>query len=114
MGIKGKESCAETNLSFLQVRPVSDGDDSLMTASLDLASSSSMMSRPRSEAVPASTDNAVPDGSGGGGAIELMEIPLSPTHYDQPDPPPDHPPPSALQAEAEITRVLGMLRTVSL
>ena len=44
---------------------------------------------------------------------ELMEIPLSPTHYQQP-PTPDHPPPSALQAENAITKVLDALRTVIL
>ncbi len=39
-----------------------------------------------------------------------MEIPLSPTHYEQPPPPEDVPPPSALEAEAEICRVLDSLR----
>ena len=43
--------------------------------------------------------------------FELMEIPLSPTHYDQPGTP-DHEPPSALEAEKAIMAVLDNLRMV--
>lgn len=60
------------------------------------------------------------DGGGGGGNsgcgldLELMEIPLSPTNYDQPPtPPPDVPPPSALEAEMAIMAVLDKLKNVS-
>ena len=45
--------------------------------------------------------------------LELMEIPLSPTHYQQP-PTPDHEPPSPFQAERTILKVLDNLRNVSL
>ena len=41
--------------------------------------------------------------------LELMEIPLSPTHYEQP-PTPDHEPPSAWEAESAIHNVLSFLR----
>ena len=41
--------------------------------------------------------------------LELMEIPLSPTHYDGP-PTPDHDPPSAWEAESAIHSVLSLLR----
>ena len=44
--------------------------------------------------------------------FELMEIPLSPTHFEQP-PTPDHEPPSALEAELAIMNVLDNLRSVS-
>ena len=43
--------------------------------------------------------------------FELMEIPLSPTNYEQPSTP-DHEPPSALEAEKAITEVLDNLRSV--
>lgn len=43
--------------------------------------------------------------------FELMEIPLSPTHYQQP-PTPDHAPPSALEAENTIVKVLDAIRMV--
>lgn len=43
--------------------------------------------------------------------LELMEIPLSPTHYQQP-PTPDHEPPSPFQAERTILKVLDNLRNV--
>ena len=43
-------------------------------------------------------------------SIELMEIPLSPTHYDQP-PTPDHDPPSPWEAESAIHAVLSFLRS---
>lgn len=42
--------------------------------------------------------------------LELMEIPLSPTHYDQP-PTPDHDPPSAWEAESAIHSVLSFLKS---
>ena len=45
-----------------------------------------------------------------GTGLELMEIPLSPTHYDQPGTP-DHDPPSAWQAESAIHSVLSFLRS---
>ena len=45
--------------------------------------------------------------------FELMEIPLSPTHFDQP-PTPDHDPPSALEAETAIMNVLNNIRSVSI
>ena len=44
--------------------------------------------------------------------FELMEIPLSPTNYEQPSTP-DHEPPSALEAEKAIMEVLNNLRNVS-
>ena len=44
--------------------------------------------------------------------LELMEIPLSPTNYDQP-PTPDHDPPCPFQAECEIMKVLDLLKKVS-
>ena len=44
-------------------------------------------------------------------SLELMEIPTSPTHYDQP-PTPDHEPPSPFEAEREICRTLDQLRSV--
>ncbi len=53
-----------------------------------------------SEALTASEDD-----------FELMEIPLSPTHYRQP-PTPDHEPPSALEAEMTILKVLDNIRNV--
>ena len=43
--------------------------------------------------------------------FELMEIPLSPTNYEQPSTP-EHPPPSALEAEKAIMEVLDNLRNV--
>ena len=45
--------------------------------------------------------------------FELMEIPLSPTNYEQPSTP-EHPPPSALEAEKAIMEVLDNLRNVSI
>ena len=42
-------------------------------------------------------------------SMELMEVPLSPTHYEQP-PTPDHDPPSAWEAESAIHAVLSFLR----
>ena len=44
--------------------------------------------------------------------LELMEIPLSPTHYEQP-PTPDHEPPSPFEAETAILKVLDNIRNVS-
>jgi len=41
--------------------------------------------------------------------LELMEIPLSPTHYDQP-PTPEHDPPTAWEAESAIHSVLTFLK----
>jgi len=41
--------------------------------------------------------------------LELMEIPLSPTHYDQP-PTPDHEPPTPWEAESAIHSVLTFLK----
>lgn len=41
--------------------------------------------------------------------LELMEIPLSPTHFEQPGTP-DHEPPSPFEAEREIQRVLDQIR----
>lgn len=45
--------------------------------------------------------------------VKLIHIPLSPTHYNQP-PTPDHPPPSALQAEKSIHDRIRPLSQVSL
>ena len=45
--------------------------------------------------------------------LELMEIPLSPTNYDQPPPPEDQPPPPPQWAEWEIQKVLDQIRDVS-
>ena len=42
-------------------------------------------------------------------SMELMEVPLSPTHYSQP-PTPDHSPPSPWEAESAIHSVLSFLR----
>lgn len=42
--------------------------------------------------------------------LELMEIPLSPTHYNQPATP-DHPPPTPWEAESAIHSVLSFLRS---
>ena len=42
--------------------------------------------------------------------LELMEIPLSPTHYDQPSTP-EHDPPTAWEAESTIQSVLSFLRS---
>ena len=42
--------------------------------------------------------------------LELMEIPLSPTHYDQP-PTPDHAPPTPWEAESAIHSVLSFLKS---
>ena len=47
-------------------------------------------------------------------SLELMEIPLSPTNYNQPPTPPGLEPPPPIFAEMEITRVLDRLRNVSL
>lgn len=44
--------------------------------------------------------------------VKLIHIPLSPTHYNQP-PTPDHPPPSALQAEKSIHDRIRPLSQVS-
>jgi hypothetical protein len=44
-------------------------------------------------------------------SLELMEIPLSPTHYDAP-PTPDHEPPSAFEAELSIQSVIDKIRNV--
>ena len=44
------------------------------------------------------------------GPLELMEVPLSPTHYSGP-PTPDHAPPSAWQAECAISSMVAMLRS---
>lgn len=46
-------------------------------------------------------------------SLELMEVPLSPTNYNQPPTPPGLEPPPPIVAELEITRVLNRLRTVS-
>ena len=45
-------------------------------------------------------------------SLELMEVPLSPTNYDQPPTPPGLEPPPPLVAENEIMRVLDRLRGV--
>ena len=45
-------------------------------------------------------------------SLELMEIPLSPTNYDQPPTPPDVDPPSPLEAEIAILQVLDKLKRV--
>ena len=42
--------------------------------------------------------------------LELMEVPLSPTHYTQP-PTPEHSPPSAWEAESAIHAALSFLRS---
>ena len=42
--------------------------------------------------------------------LELMEIPLSPTHYNQPSTP-DHPPPTPWEAESAIHNVLSFLKS---
>lgn len=44
--------------------------------------------------------------------LNIVNIPLSPTHYNQP-PTPDHPPPSALQAEKSIHERIRPLSQVS-
>ena len=44
-----------------------------------------------------------------GGGLELMEIPLSPTHYNQPATP-EHPPPTPWEAESAIHSVLAFLK----
>ena len=43
-------------------------------------------------------------------AMELMEVPLSPTHYEQP-PTPEHDPPSPWEAECAIHAALSFLRS---
>ena len=54
------------------------------------------------------------DVGAGADSLELMEIPLSPTNYNQPPTPPDlPPPPSAFEAETAILAVLDKLRDVS-
>ena len=45
-------------------------------------------------------------------SLELMEIPLSPTNYNQPPTPPGLEPPPPMFAEMAITRVLDRLRNV--
>lgn len=45
--------------------------------------------------------------------VKLIHIPLSPTHYNQP-PTPDHPPPSAIQAEKSIVDRIRPLSQVSI
>jgi hypothetical protein len=45
-------------------------------------------------------------------SLELMEIPLSPTHYQSP-PTPDHEPPHPYEAESRIQAVLDQIRVVS-
>ena len=45
-------------------------------------------------------------------SLELMEIPLSPTNYNQPPTPPGIGPPPPIVAELEISRVLDRIRTV--
>ena len=47
-------------------------------------------------------------------SLELMEVPLSPTSYNQPPTPPGLEPPPPIVAEMEIMRVLDQLRTVSI
>ena len=47
-------------------------------------------------------------------SLELMEVPLSPTNYNQPPTPPGLEPPPPIVAEMEIMRVLDQLRTVSM
>ena len=47
-------------------------------------------------------------------SLELMEVPLSPTNYNQPPTPPGMEPPPPIVAELEISRVLDRIRTVSL
>ena len=46
-------------------------------------------------------------------SLELMEVPLSPTNYNQPPTPPGLEPPPPIFAEMEITRVLDRIRNVS-
>ena len=46
-------------------------------------------------------------------SLELMEIPLSPTNYNQPPTPPGLEPPPPIFAEMAITRVLDRLKNVS-
>ena len=54
------------------------------------------------------------DVGAGADSLELMEIPLSPTNYNQPPTPPDlPPPPSAFEAETAILAVLDKLRDES-
>ena len=65
------------------------------------------------------TDERLSSGGEGGEhdshSLELMEIPLSPTNYNQPPTPPDlPPPPSALEAELNIMTVLDKLKDVRL
>jgi hypothetical protein len=45
-------------------------------------------------------------------SLELMEIPLSPTHYQSP-PTPDHEPPNPFEAETRIQAVIDQIRIVS-
>jgi hypothetical protein len=45
-------------------------------------------------------------------SIELMEVPLSPTHYQSP-PTPDHAPPHPFEAESRIQAVLDQIRQVN-
>ena len=44
-------------------------------------------------------------------SLELMEIPLSPTHYQAP-PTPDHEPPNPFEAETRIQAVIDQIRVV--
>ncbi len=44
-------------------------------------------------------------------SLELMEIPLSPTHYQSP-PTPDHEPPNPFEAETRIQSVIDQIRIV--
>ena len=46
-------------------------------------------------------------------SLELMEVPLSPTNYNQPPTPPGLEPPPPIFAEMEISRVLDRIRNVS-
>ena len=47
------------------------------------------------------------------GGLELMEVPLSPTHYDQPSTP-EHDPPTPWEAESAIHSALAFLKVVSI
>ena len=67
---------------------------------------------PDSDLDSAGEDNNSCDNNGannGNGELELMEIPLSPTHFDQP-PTPEHAPPNAWEAESAIHSVLSFLK----
>jgi len=76
-----------TSKTTYRLRPVSDGENAA--------------------ADPAPQVNA--EDEPGDQGEELMEIPLSPTHYDQP-PTPEHDPPTPWQAETQILKVIGQLK----